>query len=396
MAKRTSLCLSRFTDLLCPIVLCLVALSMSHGICRAGEVTLQRVPNDGIQPQVIQESNGTIHLVYYAGDPASGDLFYCKRTNSDEGFSRPIQVNSGDGSSVAMGTIRGAQIAIGRNGRVHVVWNGSGNAAQKGPHGEPGVLYSRLNDSGTAFEETRNVVSKAYGLDGGACVAADHSGNVFIAWHAGQGHGEEGRRVWMARSNDDGATFLPEQPIDIMLVGACGCCGMTGGVDAAGNVQFLYRSAQKEVNRDMHLLTSTDGGDSFAGRKLQDWRVKMCPMSSATIATKKSQSWAAWETNGQVQMSPLPVNNPVSAAKIVAPAGNPGGRKHPAIAMNSKGETLLVWTEGTGWKRGGRLAWQRFDADGRPVSDVLKSEGIPVWSFAATWAKDDGSFVILH
>ena len=27
--------------------------------------------------------------------------------------------------------------------------------------------------------------------------------------------------------------------------------------------------------------------------------------------------------------------------------------KHPVLATNPSGETLLAWTEGTGWQRGG-------------------------------------------
>ena len=46
--------------------------------------------------------------------------------------------------------------------------------------------------------------------------------------------------------------------------------------------------------------------------------------------------------------------------KTAAPMGAPGqsgNRKHPVITSNTKGEMILVWTEGTGWKRGGSLAW---------------------------------------
>jgi hypothetical protein len=34
-------------------------------------------------------------------------------------------VNHIDGSAIATGTVRGAQIAVGAKGRVHVAWNGS-------------------------------------------------------------------------------------------------------------------------------------------------------------------------------------------------------------------------------------------------------------------------------
>ena len=78
------------------------------------------------------------------------------------------------------------------------------------------------------------------------------------------------------------------------------------------------------------------------------------------------------------------------------PPGSPGGRKHPALAVNGQGETILVWTEGTGWQRGGALAWQVFDEKGKPTSARGRTDGIPVWSFAAVYAEPDDSFVIVH
>jgi hypothetical protein len=120
-------------------------------------ISLVRAPNGGIQPQAVMEAGGTLHVLYYFGDPAGGDLYYVKSTDDGRTWSAPLRVNSETGSAIAAGTIRGGQIAIGRNGRVHVAWNGSSKAEPKGPlnpeSGEAGVpmLYSRLNDARTAF-----------------------------------------------------------------------------------------------------------------------------------------------------------------------------------------------------------------------------------------------------
>ena len=46
------------------------------------------------------------------------------------------------------------------------------------------MLYSRLNDPGTAFEPQRNLLHETGGLDGGGTLAADGAGNVWVAWHA--------------------------------------------------------------------------------------------------------------------------------------------------------------------------------------------------------------------
>ena len=88
------------------------------------QVELKRVPHDGIQPQVAVDQNGTVHLVYFKGDPSQGDLFYA-RSNDGEKFSDPVRVNSVPGTAIAIGNIRGARIAVGRRGNVYVVWNAS-------------------------------------------------------------------------------------------------------------------------------------------------------------------------------------------------------------------------------------------------------------------------------
>jgi hypothetical protein len=109
--------------------------------CQAAVTTI-RTPNGGIQPQAV-ERDGVLHLIYFSGAPEKGELFYVRSRDFGATFSRPLPVNS-PGSAIAVGNIRGAQIAVGRNGRVHVAWNGTA------PTGHMPMLYARLNDQGTA------------------------------------------------------------------------------------------------------------------------------------------------------------------------------------------------------------------------------------------------------
>jgi hypothetical protein len=359
-------------------------------------VRLERVPHDGIQPQVAVGQDGTVHLIYFRGEPAAGDVFYCRRGAKDPEFSQPIRVNTEPGSVIATGTIRGAQLALGYDDRPHVAWNGSNRAQPRGPNEETPLLYTRLSDDGSQFEPQRNLIQAAYGLDGGACIAADAAGRVFVAWHAGEGRSEEERRVYMTQSSDNGRTFSPERVIDMDRVGACGCCGMRGTVGPDGDVRFLYRAAREGVNRDMYLLTSTDGGETFSSRKLDEWELEVCPMSSEAFAHTADSTWAAWETAEQVFVTKLSEESDERLIRRPA-AGRAARRKHPALAVNNAGELLFVWTEGTGWNKGGGLAWQLFDERGRAdPAEKGQMPGISTWSFAAAYAAEDGSFVILY
>jgi hypothetical protein len=119
-------------------------------------------------------------------------------------------------------------------------------------------------------------------------------------------------------------------------------------------------------------------------------------MSSATFAESAGGVLGAWETERQVYFARIDSTRPGIALPVPAP-GEGENRKHPSIAINRRGETILVWTEGTAWQRGGDLAWQLFDRSGRPNGEKGRVEGgIPTWGLAAVVARPDGGFTIIH
>jgi hypothetical protein len=239
--------------------------SKEPDVRRASSVTLLRVPNGGIQPQAVVDAKGTLHLIYFKGDKANaGDLFYVRRDRGQESFSEPIRINSRPGTACAVGSVRGGQIALGKDGRPHVVWNGDG-----------GTDYARLSDAGTAFEEQRNLMRQTEVPDGGGTVAADDAGNVYVIWHGQRKgvRGEGNRQVWVARSTDDGKTFAMEAPAWAEPTGVCPCCSTRAFADRDGIVYVLYRSANAEVNRDIYLLVSEDRGKSFQKALIHKWKV---------------------------------------------------------------------------------------------------------------------------
>jgi hypothetical protein len=381
--------------------LALVAVTAAGAAAAPPVVRTVRVPNGGVQPQVAVDDSGVVHLIYLKGDPAHADVYYVRSNDNGRTFSTPIRVNSEDGSAIAVGTIRGAHLAIGKGGRVHVAWNGSTSAKIDVNHTP--MLYARMNDAGTAFEPQRNLITERYGLDGGGSVAADGEGNVYVAWHAPLklGTGEASRRVWIAKSADDGRTFRAENQAFGEETGACGCCGMRLFADPrghGGSVFALYRSAFEQVHRDIYLLRSDDHGTSFAGTDIAPMNIGICVMSSAAMAaTPKGEVLAAWETQSQVYWSRIDASGPKIGVPIAAPGEGRGGRKHPALAADSGGNVLLAWAEGTGWNKGGSIAWQVFYGGGKPVPGASgQAPGLAVWSLPAAFAERDGGFVILY
>jgi hypothetical protein len=375
-------------------------ISASAGRLKNSDISLVRVPNNGIQPQAIVDRAGILHLLYYFGDAGHGNLFYVKSPDAGLTWSAPLRVNSVIGTAVAAGTIRGGQIAIGKNGRIHVAWNGSSESEPKRaiqPElGQPGapMLYSRLNDARTGFEPERNLMTRTFGLDGGGTIAADPTGHVYVSWHGkavGAVPGEAGRQVWITRSDDDGKTFAAEQPASQDSTGACGCCGMSVYAGSKGSVRVLYRSATENVHRDIYLLTSHDYANSFESRKLHPWEINACPMTSMAFSEGAGKLEGAWETSGQVYFENLDYAN---AVPVSAP-GESKGRKHPRLAISPDGGTLMAWIEGSGWGRGGSLRWQVYSAGGKPTGEKGTVANVPAWSFGAVAAKQ-GRFLIIY
>jgi hypothetical protein len=260
------------------------------------------------------------------------------------------------------------------------------------------MLYARLKPDGSGFEPQRNLLGRTTTLDGGGAVAADRKGNVYVAWHAraeGTPANETSRQVFLARSTDDGRTFSSERAAWDARTGACGCCGLAVLADRLDTVFALYRSATELVHRDVYALVSRDHGETFRGARLHPWQVSRCPLTSMALAESRSGVVGAWETDGNVYFAALDAAGP-KAGVPVAPPGEPARRKHPRLARSDGGETLLVWTEGTAWARGGSLAWQLFDSQGKVLPVAGNRPGVPVWSFGAVAARPDGGFTVLY
>jgi hypothetical protein len=352
-------------------------------------VVLVRVPDAGLQPAAEVDDAGRVHLIYFRGDPSGGDVFYVSRPPTS-GFSAPVRVNSQPGSVIATGTVRGAHLSLGADGRPHVAWMGSNTAEPRGPDGQSPMLYTRLGDDGR-FEPQRNLVTHAYGLDGGGTIAAGPPGHVAVLWHADAGRGgEDQRQVWMTTSSDGGLTFAPERPVS--EPGVCGCCGLSADFDPAGTVRALYRGFDAPDHRSMYLLSAGDG--DFERVELEPWRIGACPMSTSSMTTDDDALLVAWETAGQVSWARMPAQGSISP-RVVRPTVEGTHRKHPAVAASPDGHVLMAWAEGAGWNRGGALRWELFDPDGRSTGVSGARPGVPAWSHPAVVASA-GQFIILY
>ncbi|MBI3758724.1 MAG: hypothetical protein HY269_03110 [Deltaproteobacteria bacterium] len=117
-------------------------------------------------------------------------------------------------------------------------------------------------------------------------------------------------------------------------------------------------------------------------------------MSSESFTQSAAGTLAAWEAEKQVAFAVLDADGKVM--RTVNAPGSTGDRKHPVLASDSKGNILLAWTEGMGWKKGGTVSWQVFDRDGNAIGEPGRTDGVPVWGLLSALPRAGGGFTILY
>lgn len=363
------------------VLFCLSSVDAAKGTPR-----LESLPEAGLQPQVAVAADGKIHLVYLTGKPEKADIRHVWKAPGGA-WSRPVTVDREPGTAIAVGTIRGAQIALSAgDGTIHVVWNGTGGK------GRPSALfYARSIDGGASFSGQRDLRGDTGALDGGATVAAGAGGDVAVVWHGspeGAAPGESSRRVFVARSRDGGVSFGAPAVVSPDGAGVCACCSLEAAMAANGGLSIVYRSALADGRRDATLLEVPSDGGPVSLKTLGPWSIPTCPMSSASLLIDGRAPWAAWETEGEIVAANL-----AALSKGVTVSG--GKARHPALARNNRGEILVSWSIGTGWLQDGGFGWAILDADGKMIEKGASRDGIPVWSHTAAYAEGNG-FVLLH
>ena len=162
--------------------------------------------------------------------------------------------------------------------------------------------------------------------------------------------------------------------------------------DSRGAVLALYRAAYEMTNRDETLLFSRNNGANFEIAYSHHWNIGTCPMSSASISENSGEILAAAETHGRVFFVRLDPNT----GKVSSPVSPERQAKHPVAIGNARGEVLLAWAEGTGWNKGGSVAWQLYDREDKPISEKGRAEGLQPWSLPTALAEPDGSFTVVY
>jgi hypothetical protein len=326
-------------------------------VSAAGSVMTLRVPDGGLVPEVILDPKGVIHMTY----GLSGNGFYMRSTDNGKGFTKPVQINHRAGT-VKAGGERGIKLARGKDGVLHISW--------LGPKKEDGIWYTRSENNGQSFEAERNL-HKGNSLADGVSTAADKDGNVIVFWLDSR-KGKDPNSpysfaIYMSQSKDNGKTFGENIEIRHDHPGlACECCRLESRIGDDGNVYLAFRSGYKSI-RDIYLLKGPKKENNFRSTRVStdDWNLDACPHSGASLQIDpKGKVVVSWMSVDKVYWS-RSENRLKSFAPRVQVAAGKVAQNHPTAVMNGKGQTLLVWKEGS------EVKWAKFNADMKPDGETM-------------------------
>src|SRR5437870_960921 len=84
----------------------------------AERVQVVPTPNNGAVPDAEMAQDGVIHVAYVTGENA----FYVASADNGKTFSAPLRINSQPDRVHPANLFRGPDLALGKDGQVHVVW----------------------------------------------------------------------------------------------------------------------------------------------------------------------------------------------------------------------------------------------------------------------------------
>ncbi len=326
------------------------------------EVRTLKVPGGGQVPDVVQDGDGVWHMTYGVGQPGNG--FYTRSSDGGKSFSKPVRLNRKD-NNVTTGMERGPRVALGKDGVIHVIWQGFYKTGG-------GAWYTRSVDGGASFEPERRLEAPTYGLDNLA-LAADAKGNVAVLWTGGiPGAKEEADSptaspIILTRSSDNGVSFTKnellksDQPASSF---ACGCCRLEARY--GGDVLYVaFRGGYKNL-RDPWFLSGDPVKNDFRCVKISDDRWDYsCPMQGIPFSIDgKGQVVVAWMSRHEAFWSVSDDAGKTFGAKSATPAGK--GKLSFPLAVPIVGNQVFVQ-----WQERSTLHWSIVAAGKTAESGTL-------------------------
>jgi len=223
----------------------------------------------GKMPNLARDLAGNFYVVYGTGD----SIMYAASNDKGKIFSPPEVIAVLP--HLVASSMRGPQIAATNNGLAIIAVNKSGD------------IFSFSKDNAVKWSQPVKVNDiDTVAKEGLMALGADGS-NAFAVWlDLRDKHNE----IVGAKSTDGGKTWSK----NIVVYASpdttvCECCKPSVAMQGE-NVYVMFRN-HLHGNRDLHLIQSKDGGNSFEGVQQlgnENWALNGCPMDGGGLVINKN------------------------------------------------------------------------------------------------------------
>jgi hypothetical protein len=275
---------------------------------------------NGKMPAIAKDANNTLHVVYGSGD----SIMYIYSNDEGKSFSKPELVDTL--SNLVASATRGPQIAAIKNGVAIIAVNSAGN------------IFSFIKESTGKWTRTASVNDEGeVDKEGFSGLSSDGNSNLFAIWT--DLRDDKHNKIFGARSTDAGKTWskniLVYQSPDSTV---CECCKPSVAMQG-NNVYVMFRN-WLNGNRDLYLLQSSNGGESFGkAEKLGrgSWKLDGCPMDGGGLAIAANGiAQTVWRRQ-----------NKIYSAQVNAEEKEIGEGKSCTVETVN-GKNIYGWTDGDG------------------------------------------------
>ncbi len=239
-------------------------------------------------------------------------------------------------------------LAVGGDGRVHVVWLDGEMKAQRAVF-DPLAPAKTAPDAGSWSQP--EPFTRAPGDRERFALARLEDGRVLAAWLDGRDYARTREQTLRARIVD-----APDDAEQVVAPRVCECCETSLTPLRDGGALLAFRGRDDQEVRDIHVARWRDGAWSKPQVVNPDgWRIKGCPVNGPRVHGDGSRAALAWFTAANGAARVLASVTPDAAGQWLMPLrvdeGEPAG--HVDTVRLQDGAVLVTWlrTDGSLWLR---------------------------------------------
>ena len=230
----------------------------------------------------INHKNGNIYLTWtqfdkYGSKETSdkSNILFSKSTEGGKNWSAPIAINELQGDCIDDDkTVEGAVPTVGPEGEIYVAWSYNNK-----------IYFDRSTDEGKTWlkkdVEVANQVggwaldipgiNRCNGMPITICDVSNspYNGTIYVNY-ADQSNGEDDTDIWLVKSTDKGSTWSAPKRVNDDISGKQQFLTWMSIDQTTGYIYTVFydRRNHEDLNTDVYLAYSTDGGETFINKKI--------------------------------------------------------------------------------------------------------------------------------